>query len=93
MAPTERIQVASADNVIEFQNQLNYLYQHGYHLLSQSTAPLGDKIIFTAVLEKHTDVQGDPVFEETISIVEQLHENEVEVNDEYENYDEEYYKE
>ena len=91
MAPIERIQVASADNVIEFQNQLNYLYQHGYHLLSQSTAPLDDKIIFTAVLEKVIDVEDDPVFEQTISIVEQIHDTKG--DDEYEDYERGYYEE
>jgi hypothetical protein len=70
MNPEERIQVASADNVLEFQDQLNYLYAHGYHLLSQSTAPLGDRIIFTAVLEK-VPVINHQALEETLSIVEQ----------------------
>jgi len=73
---TERIQVASADTVLEFQEQLNYLYAHGYRLLSQSSASLGDRIIFTAVLEKadSPDTTTEATFEETLSLVEQEHE-------------------
>jgi hypothetical protein len=74
MSPEERIQVASADNVLEFQDQLNYLYAHGYHLLSQSTASLGDRIIFTAVLEK-VPILDHEALEETLSLVEQEHED------------------
>jgi hypothetical protein len=73
---TERIQVASADNVLEFQEQLNYLYTHGYRLISQSSAGLGDRIIFTAVLEKESSVETESTFQETLSIVEQEHEYE-----------------
>jgi hypothetical protein len=71
---TERIQVASADNVLEFQEQLNFLYERGYRLLSQSTAGIVDRIIFTAVLEKEDGVATEPVFEETLSRVETEHE-------------------
>lgn len=67
---SERIQVASADNVLEFQEQLNFLYERGYRLLSQSTAGLGDRIIFTAVLEKKEDIDSEAAFNETLSLVE-----------------------
>ena len=66
----ERIQVASADNVLEFQEQLNFLYERGYRLLSQSTAGLGDRIIFTAVLEKESSSDTESTFNETLSLVE-----------------------
>ena len=72
----ERIQVASADNVMEFQEQLNFLYAQGYRLLTQSSAGLGDRIIFTAVLEKDSGVDTGANFEETLSLVEQDRENE-----------------
>lgn len=80
----DRIQVASADTVEEFQRQLNYFYERGYCLLTQSTAPLGDRIIFTAVLEKEpATIHGDPFFEQTIQLVEQEHEYEQENPDEF----------
>jgi hypothetical protein len=66
--------VASADDVLEFQRQLNYLYSLGYRLLSQSTASLDKKIIFTAVLEKEP-LLDHQVFEETLSFVEQDHDS------------------